>query len=203
MIQFKDLPAEIQQRMLDEQERQGNPRNVEVFEADTSAPGRDGGFVWSKSVEGYAFWEKIIVDGDFSVFYAKYPKRSRLKVIPLHVKILNSKALLEEIAERLVTEWRNGGCMSERVEVDWFEYGGFHWSTNAEIEAEYKMTQYDDYGTPPEIYCKGMSVTIGAIKCTDEEGNPVLVDYFDDERTRIREDDFVRKRIIDIEMEGN
>lgn len=56
---------------------------------------------------------------------------------------------------------------------------------------------------PPESYCRGMSVENVAIECTDEAGNPVLVDYFDDERTRIREDDFIQKRIIDMEMEGN
>jgi hypothetical protein len=200
MIRFKDLPAEIQQRMLDEQVRQGNPRNAEVFEESISATSSDGGFFWVESVDGYDFWGKIIVDGDFSDFYAKYPKRPLLKVIPLHVKILNSKALLEEIAERLVTEWRNGGCMSGRVEVDWFEYGGFYWSANAEIEAEYEVKQFN-YDTPPESYCKRMSVEIGAIECTDEGGNPVLVDYFDDERIRIREDDFVRKAIIAMEME--
>lgn len=123
-----------------------------------------------------------------------------MKVIPLHVKILNSKALLEEIAERLVTEWRNGGCMSGRVEVDWFEYGGFHWSTNAEIEADYVVKQYD-YDTPPVNHCRGISVEIGAIECTDEEGNPVLVEYFDDERTHINEYDFVSDCIINMEME--
>jgi hypothetical protein len=201
MIQFKDLPVEIQQRMLDEQERQGNPRNAEVFEKDIMAGARAGaGFFWAESVEGYAFWEKIIMNGDFTVFYEKYPKRPLLKVIPLHVKILNSKTLLEEIAEKLVTEWRNGGCLSGRVEVGWFEHSGFHWSASAEIEADYESKQYG-YDTPPEIYCREMSVEIESIECTDEDGNPVLVDYFDDERTRIREDDFVRKRIIDMEME--
>ena len=201
MIKFKDLPIEIQRHMLDEQVRQGNERDAKVFEEDISAGIGEGGFIWSESGEGHDFWNKILTYGNFVTFYEKYPKRSRLKVIPLHVKILNSKALLEEIAERLVTEWRNGGCLPGRVEVDWFEHSGFHWSTNAEIEAEYKMTQYDDYGTPPEIYCKGMSVVIGGIECTDEAGNPVLVEYFDDERTRINEYDFVEKRIIDMEME--
>ena len=202
MIQFKDLPVEIQQRMLDEQVRQGNTRNAEVFEADTSAPGRDGGFVWSKSVEGYGFWKKIIVDGDFAVFYEKYPKRPLLKVIPLHVKIINSKGLLEDIAEKLLTKWHDEGQPAKKVEIDWFEYGGFYWSANAEIEAEYEVKQYGCF-IPPDNYCKGMSVTIGAIECTDEDGNPVRVVYFDDERTRIREDDFVEKRIIDMEMNGN
>ena len=200
MIPFKDLPIEIQQRMLDEQERQGYPRNAKVFEKATSASPFKGGFAWAYSVQGYDFWKKILRDGDFTDFYAKYPKHPRLKAIPLHIKIINSKGLLEKIAERLVTEWRNGGCMSGRVEVDWFEYGGFYWSANAEIEAEYEVKQFN-YDTPPESYCKRMSVTIGAIECTDEDGNPVRVVYFDDERTHIREDDFVEKRIIDMEME--
>jgi hypothetical protein len=196
MIQFKDLPVEIQQRMLDEQERQGYPRNAEVFEEDVTE-----GFSWDRSVEGFDFWEKIIMNGDFSVFYAKYPKSPRLKVIPLHVKILDSKVLLEKIAEKLLKQWHDEG-QPKKVKIDWFEYGGFYWSANAEMEGDYVVKQYG-YDIPPESYCKRMSVEIGAIKCTDEEGNPVLVDYFDDERTQIREDDFVRKRIIDMEMEGN
>ena len=124
-----------------------------------------------------------------------------MKVIPLHIKVLNSKALLEDIAEKLLMQWHDEG-QPAKVEIDWFEYGGFYWSATAEIEADYVVKQYD-YDIPPEIYCKGMSVEIGSIECTHEDGTPVFVDYFDDERTQIREDDFVRKVIIDMEMEGN
>lgn len=194
MIPFKDLPIEIQQRMLDEQERQGYPRNAEEFEESVA-----GGFIWRESLEGSAFWKKILLKGDFTDFYAKYPKHPRLKAIPLHVKILDSKKLLAYIAEKLLTQWHDEG-QPAKVEIDWFKYGGFYWSANAEIEADYVVKQYD-YDIPPVSHCRGISVEIGAIECTDEEGNPVLVDYFDDERTQIREDDFVRKRIIDIEME--
>lgn len=202
MIQFNELPVEIQQRMLDEQVRQGNPRNAEVFERRTMAHALGGGFSWPRTVEGYTFWEKIIVDGDFADFYAKYPKRPLLKVIPLHVKILDSKKLLAYIAEKLFAKWHDEGCPAKKIEIDWFEHGGFYWSANAEMEAEYVVKQHN-YDTPPESYCRGMSVEIGAIECTDEDGNPVLVDYFDDEHTRINEDDFVRNCIIDMEMEGN
>lgn len=200
MIQFKDLPVEIQQRMLDEQVRQGNKRDAEVFKEYTMAGIRGGGFTWSRTVEGYAFWEKIIHDGNFAVFYEKYPKR-HLNIIPLHIKILDSKKLLAYTAEKLLKQWHDEG-QPAKVEIDWFEYGGFYWSANAEMEAEYAVKQYGCY-IPPDSYCKGMSITIGAIECTDEDGNPVRVVYFDDERTRIREDDFVEKRIIDMEMEGN
>jgi hypothetical protein len=200
MIQFKDLPVEIQQRMLDEQVRQGNPRNADVFANGIYSPKREGGFTWAQSVEGYDFWEKIIVSGNFADFYAKYPKSPRLKVIPLHIKILDSKKLLAYIAEKLLTKWHDEGRPA-KVEIDWFEYGGFYWSANAEMEADYEVKLYDYDILPPEIYCRGMSVEVGGIECTDEEGNPVRVVYFDDERTRIREDDFVRKIIIDMEME--
>lgn len=122
-----------------------------------------------------------------------------MKVIPLHIKILDSKKLLAYIAEKLLTKWHDEGRPA-KVEIDWFKHGGFYWSANAEMEADYEVKQYD-YDIPPESYCCGMSVEIGAIECTDEDGNPVLVDYFDDECTQIREDDFVRKRIIDMEME--
>ena len=43
-MEFKDLPVEIQERMLDEQVRQGNPRNAEVFERDITATVPAGGF---------------------------------------------------------------------------------------------------------------------------------------------------------------
>ncbi len=194
MIQFKDLPVEIQQRMLDEQERQGYPRNAEEFEESVT-----GGFAWVNSEEGHAFWYEIIVNGNFDIFYEKYPKKTALNIIPLHIKIINSKGLLEMIAEKLLMQWHDEG-QPAKVEIDWFEHSGFYWSATAGIEAEYVVKQYD-YDIPPESYCKSMRVTMGAIECTDEDGNPVLVDYFDDERTRIREDDFVEKRIINMEME--
>src|SRR5690554_4961878 len=203
MIEFKDLPVEIQERMLAEQVRQGNKRDAEVFERYILAEARNGGFTWSSTDDGHNFWAETIRDGNFADFYKKYPnKRPALQIIPMHIKILDSKGLLEDIAEKLIMKWHDEGRPAGRIEIDWFEYGGFWWSANAEMEAEYETTQYD-YDTPPESHCKGMSVIIGNIECTDEGGNLVIVDYFDDERTRISEDDFVRKSIIDMEMEGN
>jgi len=72
-MDFKNLPVEIQERMLDEQVRQGNPRNAEVFENNIIANHRLGAFNWGKSVEGYDFWEEIIQHGNLAVFYEKYP----------------------------------------------------------------------------------------------------------------------------------
>lgn len=76
MIKFKDLPVEIQEKMLDEQVRQENKRDAEVFEKDIYSDASDRGFYWSDSVEGYAFWSKILEEGNLAVFYEKYPKAS-------------------------------------------------------------------------------------------------------------------------------
>jgi len=72
-MDFKNLPVEIQERMLDEQVRQGNPRSAEVFENNIIANKRLGAFNWSESVEGYDFWEEIIQNSNLAVFYEKYP----------------------------------------------------------------------------------------------------------------------------------
>ena len=117
--------------------------------------------------------------------------------IELHIKIFDSKDLLKEIAERLLMKWHDEG-QPPKVEIDWFEHGGFYWSAKAEMEAEDKVVYYG-YDIPPDI-CREMSVTIGAIECTDEAGNLVIVDYFDDERKRINEDDYVCNCIINKEM---
>ena len=78
MIPFKDLPVEIQERMLDQQARHGKPRNAEVFEKEIMATPQEGGFLWAQSVEGFDFWNKIITDGNLAIFYEKYPKRPLL-----------------------------------------------------------------------------------------------------------------------------
>ena len=74
MVKFDELPIEIQEKMLDEQVRQGNKRNAEAFENNIIANKRLGAFNWSESVEGYDFWEEIIQNGNFTIFYEKYPK---------------------------------------------------------------------------------------------------------------------------------
>ena len=73
MKKFNELPAEMQERMLQEQERQVTVRNVIVFDVNIAAFAREGGFDWDNSVDGFAFWNKIIIHGSFTNFYEKYP----------------------------------------------------------------------------------------------------------------------------------
>ena len=57
---FKLLPKEVQEKMLNEQVRQGNARNEEVFNNCIISDFNDGGFTWDDSEEGYEYWEGIL-----------------------------------------------------------------------------------------------------------------------------------------------
>ena len=67
------LPIEIVERMLIEQELQGNPRNVSVFEEDPNCNKSNRGFDWGLT-RNNAMWEDILIRGDYTKFYEKYPK---------------------------------------------------------------------------------------------------------------------------------
>lgn len=76
MKTFNELPVEIQEKMLDEQELQGNKRDRSVFEKRVNYGVNSGGFDWNKSSQGTHtfFWMDILEGGDFTEFYKLYPK---------------------------------------------------------------------------------------------------------------------------------
>ena len=71
---WKELPVEIQKRMLDEQVKQGNQRNQCVFVNEMKASKTSGGFNWDESTESDYFWRQILSAGKIEVFFEKYPK---------------------------------------------------------------------------------------------------------------------------------
>ena len=80
MIKWDDLPIEIQNRMLECQEEQGNPRDSNVFKIRTDTDESNGGFLWSNTIEGNDFWHSIIFHRNIDVFYEKYPKKTDLSI---------------------------------------------------------------------------------------------------------------------------
>ena len=57
---IENFPVHVIEAMLDEQVKQGNERDVEVFQRDAMASTSRGGFVWSDSKQGHPFWEAVI-----------------------------------------------------------------------------------------------------------------------------------------------
>jgi hypothetical protein len=87
MKEFKDLPIEIQNKMLDHQEAQGNKRDECVFIEDIYIASYIGGFDWYKTIEGNDFWAEVIQEGNQKVFFEKYPVQNvpELKCILMEV----------------------------------------------------------------------------------------------------------------------
>ena len=75
---YDKLPVEIQERMLLEQENQGNKRDPEIFRKNLRAGVSDGGFTWDETEDGFSFWEDIIAEWDLDVFFERYPKEEEL-----------------------------------------------------------------------------------------------------------------------------
>lgn len=97
MIKFDELPAEVLNRMLELQVKQGNPRNSEVFKYCIDADSALKGFDWYKSEERYFFWEDVLLKGNLNTFYTKYPiheEPERLKDVP-KFRFPNSLSILK------------------------------------------------------------------------------------------------------------
>ena len=72
---LKSFPKDIIARMLNYQEEQGNPRNISVFERNKYTIVELGGFDWDKTIEKNIFWEEVIDNKNFDIFFKKYPKQ--------------------------------------------------------------------------------------------------------------------------------
>lgn len=86
MIEFKgDLkgfPEEVVEKMLDNQEKQGNKRDVFVFEKYLTSDKSNKGFSWGYSEENQNFWNEVIREQNFDLFFQRYPKP------PLYPKVM-------------------------------------------------------------------------------------------------------------------
>ncbi len=72
---LEGFPKEIIARMLECQEKQGNPRDISVFEKLIDAGQCIEGFDWDETQEDYDFWREVIRHKDFDRFFEKYPKK--------------------------------------------------------------------------------------------------------------------------------
>ncbi len=72
--QLAGFPQEVVEKMLSYQVAQGNLRNLSIFEEQKDLIRGSGGFDWEKTTEGVDFWDDVISDCKFNVFFKKYPK---------------------------------------------------------------------------------------------------------------------------------
>lgn len=78
---IKDFPIELVDKMIEEQVKQGNKADVEVFQKNITTDAEDGGFDWDKTDDDIDFWQEVIGEGNFDLFFKKYPKKANLVYI--------------------------------------------------------------------------------------------------------------------------
>jgi hypothetical protein len=64
---IEGFPQYVVEAMLDEQEKQGNKRDVKVFERSSTASQSEGGFNWDDTPQGIAFWCSVIANKNFDL----------------------------------------------------------------------------------------------------------------------------------------
>ena len=99
--QLKGFPEHIVNAMLDEQERQGNKRDVSVFEKLRCVGVALGGFNWVESVLDEDVWDDVISNRQFHLL----PDTSKLKTF--HVTFYQNPA--EPISSGVNIEAENMG----------------------------------------------------------------------------------------------
>lgn len=78
---IKDFPIEIVEKMIEEQVKQGNCPNVEVFQNGITTDAHNGGFHWENTEDEYDFWEDVIENDNFDLFFEKYPKKNNTNLV--------------------------------------------------------------------------------------------------------------------------
>lgn len=83
MNKIKYFPPEIVSKMLERQVEQGNPMDVSVFESHPTADKEIWGFDWLLTEEDADFWESVIMDENFDLFFEKCPRGNKTVIIEL------------------------------------------------------------------------------------------------------------------------
>lgn len=106
-----DFPEEVVEKMLEYQEKQGNLRDVSVFEK-YPCSASPLGFDWDKTdetLEGWDFWFDVIMNKKFDLFFRRYPKKKEPIVGVFKVN-------------DTVYSWRYGNIPGTVIEADYSNY---------------------------------------------------------------------------------
>lgn len=133
--QLEGVPSYIVNQMLDEQERQGNTRDVSVFENCIKASKERGGFNWGESSQGWDYWEFIIYLKCYK-HLPTFPTTSTYE--PLDEKVMLVSKNWRDWEKRVVFGKKNGGFLAwggaETIEEALTSNSVILWNFAKEIE---------------------------------------------------------------------
>ena len=64
------LPDFIGEELMNQQEYQGNKRDISFFEEDIATCKDEGGFEWKDTSQKYNFWDRVLLEKDINLFLA-------------------------------------------------------------------------------------------------------------------------------------
>jgi hypothetical protein len=70
---LEGFPIEVVEKMLYNQQLQGNPKDILIFQRHNTIDKHGGGFDWEMTIEGDNFWLNVINNKNFNLFFEKYP----------------------------------------------------------------------------------------------------------------------------------
>lgn len=73
---LEGFPIEVIEKMLYYQVEQGNKEDITIFKRSPNANYNMGGFQWSNTPDGYSWWNEVLNERNFNLFFKKYPKKS-------------------------------------------------------------------------------------------------------------------------------
>lgn len=143
-----DFPIEVVEKMIERQVQQGNKPDVKAFHRYASNDAKNGGFNWNDTIEGELFWDKVIGDRNFNVFFERYPKDINSQILKAY-EIFNKaetavrdlmKSRFAELLKDIDWEWPMEVCMYENVVNVWVD-------CDVRFEFDGKECEFDDVPT--------------------------------------------------------
>jgi hypothetical protein len=102
---IKDFPKEVVEWMLDNQVKQGNKRDISVFEKCRHDGNENGGFDWC--IVDSQFCYDVIYKKNFATFFEKYPKyTSPEKTITGQIIEISDRGILIELTKEQIKEFK-------------------------------------------------------------------------------------------------
>lgn len=122
---LEGFPEEVVNRMLYYQQEQGNERDIKVFERSKSVSCSGGGFSWGRTEEGHEFWDSVITNGDFKLFFDRCTK-TESKSEELFIKDLPEPYKSIALKEETLVSWKS----QEKLTMQDFEWNNSPYGTD-------------------------------------------------------------------------
>jgi hypothetical protein len=135
---IENFPIEVVEKMIERQVEQGNKPDVKAFRIFASNDAKGGGFTWENTIDGQIFWDKVIADRKFNVFFEMYPKNIDGQILNAYENFNKAEAAVRDLMksrfaellkntnwEKPMVVWMDGYMVNTWIECDVrFEFDG-------------------------------------------------------------------------------